>query len=449
VTRLVFLTRRRPTLRGVEGHFSSLLGVVSLSCLLVLTVTGVILTFFYDPSSTTVRYRGSYAPLEGVPVSRAYASTLHLSLEVRGGLLVRQAHHWAALVLPASLMLQLLCAFFTGRFRRPRHWSWVLLCLTFLLALGAGWSGYGLPDDQLAGTGLRIFEGIVVGIPVIGTWATFVVFGGEFPGQIVERLYWLHVLVIPALLVVVLALRLRLSARDRSRRLRLRNGVLALRSAGMGLITAGVLVLMAGFLTISPIWLHGPSSTGDASSGSQPDWYMGFLDGALRLVPAGWELELLGGTVPLGLLVAQGLVGAFLGTVLLWPFLEARVTRDRAEHDVPDRPRMRPTRTAFGVAGIVFYGTLWAAAASDIVATQLHVSFERQVLALRGLLVLGPPVAFYVTRQICLGLVAQERDRARHGIETGRIVRSPEGGYSEIHEPLPPDDRAISSGDAA
>jgi ubiquinol-cytochrome c reductase cytochrome b subunit len=431
-----------------------------LSCLLVLTVTGVILMFFYEPSSDTVRYNGSYSPLEGVQVSRAYASTLHLSLEIRGGLLVRQAHHWAALVLPASLMLQLLSVFFTGGFRRPHHWSWVLLCLTFFLALAAGWSGYGLPDDQLAGTGLRIFEGILVGIPIIGSWSTFVLFGGEFPGHIIERLYWLHVGAIPVLLIVVLALRLRLAAgrsparpassgRTERNVVGLPAGVVVVRSLGLLLITTGVLVLMAGLVTISPVWLHGPSSAGDASSGSQPDWYMGFLDGALRLVPSGWEVELLDGTVPIGLLAAQGLVGAFLGVVLLWPFLEARVTGDRADHHVLVRPRMCPTRTAFGVAGIVFYGTLWTAAATDLIATQLHVAFERQVVALQVVLVLGPLVAFYLTRQICLGLVARERDEALHGRETGRIVRSPEGGYTEIHQPVPVEHGAISSEDAA
>ncbi|MDQ4055338.1 MAG: cytochrome b N-terminal domain-containing protein [Actinomycetota bacterium] len=455
--------RRRLSSRGGGAaplHWSSLLGVVSLSCLIVLTVTGVILLLFYEPSGDTVRYSGSYAPMEGVPVSRAYASTLHLSLEVRGGLLVRQAHHWAALVLPASLMLQMLSIFFTGRFRRPRHWSWVLLCLTFFLALAAGWSGYALPDDQLAGTGLRIFEGILVGIPVVGPRATFVIFGGEFPGSIIERLYWLHVGVIPVLLVVVLALRLLLAARRRPARLSSRGhternvaglpaGVVAVRSVGLFLITSGVLVLMAGLLTISPVWLHGPSSTADASSGSQPDWYMGFLDGALRLVPSGWEVELLGGTVPIGLLVAQGLVGAFLGVVLLWPFLEARVTGDRADHHLLDRPRMCPTRTALGVAGIVFYGSLWTAGATDLIATQLNVSFERQVVALRIVVVFGPLVAIYFTRQISLALVAQERDEALHGVATGRIMRSPQGGYTEIHKPVAGDHRALSSGDAA
>ena len=446
--------------RAVPLHWSTLLGVISLSCFAVLTVTGVVLLFFYDPSSDTVRYSGSYPLLQGVPVSKAYASTVHLSLEVRGGLLVRQAHHWAALVLPASLMLQLLSTFFTGGFRRPRHWSWVLLALTFVLALAAGWSGYGLPDDLLAGTGLRIVEGIVIGIPVVGSWASFVVFGGEFPGHVIEHMYWLHVAVVPALLIVVLALRLRLAVRRRSAQFPGRGrtehnlvglplSAVAVRALGLFLITAGVLFLLAGAVTISPIWIHGPSSTGHASAGSQPDWYTSFLDGALRLVPTGWEVQALGGTIPVGLLLAQGAVGAFLAVVVLWPFLEGRATGDRGPHHLLDRPRERPNRTAFGVAGLVFFVTLWVAGSTDLITTQFGLAFEHLVVALRAILVIGPAAAFYLTRQLCLALAEQDRERLLHGFETGRIIRSPEGGYSEVHAPLDDDRRAIISHDRA
>ena len=168
------LSRNRAAARRAAGPRGAaalvpLFGIVSLSCFVVLAVSGIILLFFYDPSTDMVRYGGSYPQLQGVPVSKAYDSTLHLSLDVPGGLLVRQVHHWAALVLPGSLLLQMLCTFFTGGFRRPRQWSWVLLVLTFLLALAGGWSGYALPDDLLAGTGLRIVEGILVGIPIIGS----------------------------------------------------------------------------------------------------------------------------------------------------------------------------------------------------------------------------------------------------------------------------------------
>ncbi|GAA4718251.1 cytochrome b [Nocardioides conyzicola] len=444
----------RPVTRTVPLHWSTLLGVVSLGCFFVLAVTGVVLLFFYEPSTDTVRYDGGYALLQGVPVSKAYASTLHISFDVPGGLLVRQAHHWAALVLPASLILQMLSTFFTGGFRRPRQWSWVLLGLTFLLALAGGWSGYGLPDDMLAGTGLRIAQGILVGIPLVGTWASFVLLGGEFPGHLVERMYWLHVAVVPALLVLVLGVRFRLAlrrlpaqfpARGRTERnvVGLPLAAVVVRASGLFVITTGVLVLLAGLVTINPVWKYGPSSTAHASAGSQPDWYTGFLDGALRLVPSGWDLTAFGGTLPLAVLVPQAVVGAFLTVVLLWPFLEARATGDHREHHLLDRPRDRPTRTAFGVSGLVLFLSLWAAGATDLVTTQFSIAFEHQVVVLRTLLVLGPLVAFQLTRQLCLALVAKDREDAEHGYETGRIMRGVDGGYAEIHAPLDEDHRAV------
>ncbi|QWF20459.1 cytochrome b N-terminal domain-containing protein [Nocardioides sp. LMS-CY] len=440
--------------RAIPLHWTLLLGVISLSCLVILAVTGVILLYFFNPSNDPIRYDGSYPLLQGVPVSEAYASTLHISLEVPGGMLVRQTHHWAALVLPASLVLQMLSTFFTGGFRRPRQWSWVLLSFTFLLALAGGWSGYGLPDDMLAGTGLRIAQSILLGIPVVGTHASFLLLGGEFPGKVIERMYWLHVAVVPGLLLAVLALRFRLAVRrlpaqfpgpGRSDQnvVGLPLAAVVVRGLGLFLVTSGVLVLLGGTVAINPLWKYGPSSAGHASAGSQPDWYTGFLDGALRLVPSGWEVSALGGTVPLGVLVPQAVVGAFLATVVLWPFLEARATRDRREHHLLDRPREHPVRTPLGVAGIVFFLILWGAGATDLVTTQLSIAFEHQVLALRSLLVLGPLVAFQVARWICVGLVAHEREVAAHGFETGRIVRAPDGAYSEIHAPLDADHRVV------
>lgn len=432
--------------RVVPLHWSFLLGVVSLACFAVLTVTGIVLLFFYDPSSDTIRYDGSFAPLRGMEMSRAYASVLHISLDVPGGLLVRQAHHWAALVLPASLMLQMLSTFFTGGFRRPRQWSWVLLALTFVLVLAAGWSGYGLPDDLLAGTGLRIAEGIAIGIPVVGSWITLVLLGGEFPGAAITRMYWLHVAVVPVLLVVVLALRLRLALRRRPAQFagpgRTEENVIGLplraigvRAIGLFLISTGALIVLAGMVNIDPVWQHGPFDASVGSSGSQPDWYTGFLDGTLRLVPPSWEVSAFGHTWSLTVLLPQVLVGLFLAVVIAWPFVEARVTGDRREHHLLDRPREHPTRTGLGVAGIVFFLVLLASGSTDVVATQLHIGFEAQVVALRVALVAGPLVGFWLTRTLCRALSDHEYEEQVEGIETGRIMRSPEGGYSEIHRP--------------
>lgn len=424
---------------------ATLLGAVSAACLVLLVVTGVVLACFFDPSGESVTYDGSYALLRGVPVSEAYASVLHLSFEVRGGLLVRQVHHWAALVLPGTLMLQLLVTFFGGAFRRPRRLAWFLLCSALLAVLGAGWSGYGLPDDLLSGTGLRIFEGILIGLPVVGTRATAVVFGGEYPGQVVEHLYWAHVAVFPALAVAALVARavvvarlppLR-AARGRrpARRVPLR--VAALLLSGLGVVTAGWLVLLAGLVTINPVWVYGPASAGHASAGSQPDWYTGFLDGAVRLAPSGWELSAHGHTLPLGVLLPQLLVGGLLAAVVCWPFLEALVTRDRRRGEALERPRDHPVRTSLGAAGLTVYLTLLVAGATDWFTLQLGVAFEWQVHALRVWLVVGPVVVFQATRLVCLGLTAREQEVAEHGVETGVLVRRPDGGYEELTGPRP------------
>jgi ubiquinol-cytochrome c reductase cytochrome b subunit len=363
--------------RAVPNHWSNLFGVVSAASLIVLLVTGVILMFFYTPSSAPVEYTGSYPPLKGIEVSKAYDSTLRISFDIPGGLLIRQAHHWAALLLPASVIMQLLTTFFTGAFRRPRRGQWVLLILIFIVSLVGGWSGYALPDDMLSGTGLRIVEGIALGIPLIGTPLSRLLFGGEFPGEILANLYPIHVAIVPVLLVVLIALRVRSSYVHKPPQLsglgRTEDNVVgipllpnaAARAGGLLLLVTGVLLLISATVTINPIWLYGPASPGDASAGSQPDWYTGFLDGALRLVPPGWEFEWLDRTWTLAILVPLAVVGVFFVLAAAYPFIEGWVTGDDRDHHLLERPRNAPTRTGIGVAAIVFYGTLWIAGSAD------------------------------------------------------------------------------------
>lgn len=400
-------------------------GTVAAACFVVLLLTGVVLTLVYEPSVEPVVYRGGYAPLRGVTTSAAYASTVHLSLDVPGGLLVRQAHHWAALLLPAALLLQLATLFFTGLARRPGRRRWVLLVGVLLLVLAAGWSGYALPDDSLSGTGLRIVQGTTLAIPLVGTWLAQTLSGGEFPGRIVENLYVVH-LATPLLVVALVA----------ARRWRRGWGDVTVQTAGLGLVTAGLVTLMAGTLTISPVWRYGPSSPGDAYAGSQPDWYTAFLDGALRLVPPGWELDLGSRTLTLAVLVPLAAVGLLVGLLALWPFVEERLTGDHAEHLLPERPRDAPWRTAVGAAGVTFYATLWLAASADVLATELHVSFEGVIRVLRAVVLLGPVAAYVVARSACATLRAAEAERREHGAESGLIVRSPSGGYTERHAPV-------------
>lgn len=440
--------------RRVPTHWTHLLGVITVASLVVVTVTGVLLMFFYTPSSEIVTYTGSYAPLHGAEVSKAFASTMSLSFDVPGGRLLRQVHHWSGLLLPAAIVLQLVAIFFSGGFRRPRRGMWLLLFLAFIATLATGWSGYALPDDMLSGTGLRIVEGIVLGIPVIGTWLKTVLFGGSFPGQIIENLYPLHVVVFPAALVLFVVARgvaaWRHGPQQFPGRGRTEDGLVGVplvpngiaRAGGMFLVVTALLLAFGTLVTVSPIWLYGPSDPGNAGAGSQPDWYTGFLDGALRLVPPGWEFGWLGRTWTLAILAPLAIVGLFFAVVAAYPFLEEWATGDARRHELLDRPRIAPTRTGIGVAGLVFAGVLWAAGGADVIATSFHLSVEHVVTALQVTLLAGPLIGFSVARRMCLGLQRKDLDLLAHGYETGRIVRLPGGEYVEVHQPLDATERA-------
>jgi ubiquinol-cytochrome c reductase cytochrome b subunit len=440
--------------RVVPTHWTSLFGVVTAACLVGVTVTGLMLMFFYTPSSDTTTYAGSYAPLHGAVVSKAFDTTMRITFDVPGGLLIRQAHHWAALLLPASIVMQLLTAFFTGAFRRPRRGMWVLLFLIFVVSLVGGWSGYALPDDMLSGTGVRITEGVALGIPFIGTQLSFVLFGGQYPGEIIEHLYPLHVAVVPAALIALVALRGFAAWRQpppqfpgpgRTERNIVGVPLLpvaAARAGGLFLSVAGLITLISATVTVNPIWLYGPASPGDASAGSQPDWYTGFLDGALRLVPPGWEVVWLGRTWTLAVIVPLAVVTAYFLVVLVYPFVEEWVSGDRREHHLLDRPRNQPTRTAIGVAGMLFYGALWGAASADLLATHFHVALEHAIAFFQVALLAGPALGFFIAKRMCLALQRKDRELLLHGYETGRIVRLPGGEYVERHHPLSERERA-------
>jgi ubiquinol-cytochrome c reductase cytochrome b subunit len=448
--------REQARTRRWQPTWTNLLGAVAMGSAGVLLVTGVILMFFYVPSSAPTVYQGGYAPLHGATVSKAFASTLGLSIDVSGGMLLRQAHHWAGLLLPAALILQLISTFFTGAFRGPRRWAWALLVLLIVAVLADGWSGYALPDDLLSGTGLRIVEGIVLAIPLVGTWISAVLFGGAFPGTIIENLYPLHVAIVPVVIVALIVLRARVAWRAGPTRIPVARprppqpigfSTAVGRSVSVASITAGILLLVGGAVTISPVWLSGPSDPASASAGSQPDWYTGFLDGALRLVPPGWEVEWLGRTWTLAVLVPLAVIGAFILAVLVHPWLERWLTRDTSDPALLDRPRNMPARTGLGVAALVFYGTLWGAASADVLAQVLHLSLESVILTFQVTLLAGPVIAFAVTRRIALGLQARDREQLAHGVETGRIVRLPGGDYEEIPRGLDAETaRALTTG---
>ncbi|MEU9343187.1 cytochrome b N-terminal domain-containing protein [Streptomyces sp. NPDC048278] len=433
--------------RAFPDHWSFLLGEICLYSFIVIIVTGIYLSLYFHPSMKVVQYNGSYLPLRGQPVSEAFDSTLHISFDVRGGLLIRQAHHWAALVFIGAMLVHMLRVFFTGAFRKPREFQWLFGFLLLVLGMFGGLTGYDLPDDLLSGTGLAVVNGTILSIPVVGTYLSMFLFGGEFPGtELVARFNTIHVLIIPAVMVGLLLAHLILLLHHKHTQYpgpgRSNTNVVgpplkvrAVKSAGLFSLVAGAVFAAAAVAQINPVWLYGPYRVDQVSAGSQPDWYMGVADGLLRVMP-GWEIALWGHTLALDNLIPL-LVGVGLFLAMgAYPFIESWVTGDDREQHLLDRPRNRPVRTALGVAWISFYLLSLVGAANDIIATRFHVSVESVTWAVRIGLFVVPPAAYAVAKRWALGLQRADRDKVLHGRETGVIKRLPHGEFVEVHAPL-------------
>jgi ubiquinol-cytochrome c reductase cytochrome b subunit len=434
-------------------HWSFLLGEIALFSFVVLLLSGTFLTFWYVPSQGEVIYDGSYAPLRGLVMSEAYASTLDLSFEVRGGLLMRQVHHWSAMLFIAGLTIHMLRMFFTGAFRKPREVNWLIGLTLFVLAVVEGFVGYSLPDDLLSGTGLRIAEGLMRSIPIAGSYVSYFAFSGEFPGDdFIPRLFIVHVLLIPGLLVALITVHLILVVYHKHTQFpgpgRTEKNVVgppampvyAAKAGGFFFIVFGVTTLMSAVFQINAVWNYGPYNPAEVTAGSQPDWYMGWLDGGLRIMP-NWETTIFGWTFSWNVFVPGVLLFGLLLTILaLYPFIERWMTGDDREHHLLDRPRNVPVRTGFGVAGITAYGLLWAASGSDIIAVWFHLSIYDIIWFIRIAVFVGPVIAFIVTKRICIALQRKDRDLVLHGYETGIITRSADGAYAERHAPLSTDE---------
>ena len=430
-------------------HWSFMLGEVALYSFIILLLSGTYLTLFFNPSMTEVIYNGSYVPLKGVKMSEAYSSTLAISFDVRGGLLMRQIHHWAALFFTAAVSVHLLRVFFTGAFRKPREINWVIGTLLLVLALLEGFSGYSLPDDLLSGTGLRIAQGIIQAIPLVGTYVAMFLFGGEFPGtDIMPRLYAIHILLIPGILLALITVHLIMVFYQKHTQFpgpgRTESNVVGFRlfpiymakAGGFFFVVFGITVLISALVTINPIWLYGPYTPSQVTAGSQPDWYIGWLDGAVRLMP-NLESVIFGYTLSWNILVPALIIPGIMFTALgLYPWIEAWATGDKREHHLLDRPRNAPTRTGLGVMSLTFYMILVISGGNDIIASAFNLSINQITWTFRFLLFILPPLAFVLTKRICLGLQRRDNDRLLHGYETGRILRLPNGEFIEIHEPI-------------
>ncbi|MFG2979478.1 cytochrome bc complex cytochrome b subunit [Streptomyces sp. NPDC048331] len=430
-------------------HWSFMLGEICLYSFIIIILTGVYLTLFFHPSMNEVVYHGSYVPMQGVMMSEAFASTLNISFEVRGGLLIRQIHHWAALIFVAAMVVHMMRVFFTGAFRKPREVNWIFGFLLLVLGMFTGFTGYSLPDDLLSGTGVRFMQGAILSVPVVGTYLSMFLFGGEFPGgDFVARFYSVHILLLPGIMMGLLVAHLILVFYHKHTQFagpgKTNNNVVGMpllpvymaKAGGFFFLVFGVIAAVAAIATINPIWALGPYRPDHVSTGAQPDWYMGMPEGLIRAMP-GWEINLWGHTLVLGVFIPLLLFPLVLGAIAVWPFIESWVTGDKREHHILDRPRNVPTRTAFGVAWIAEYIVLLIGGGNDMFAQYFHLSINSITWFVRIGFFVVPVLAFIVTKRICLGLQRRDHDKVLHGRETGIIKRLPHGEFVEVHEPLP------------
>jgi len=443
---------RRALNKVFPDHWSFLLGEIALYSFIVLLLTGTFIALFFDPSAKEVEYSGSYTPLKGVVMSQAYNTALNISFDVRGGLVMRQMHHWAALLFMAAIIVHMFRVFFTGAFRKPREANWIVGVSLFWLGFLEGFCGYGLPDDALSGTGLRIASAITLSIPVVGTWVTTSLFGGEFPGDVIlDRMYIAHVLLVPAIILGLITVHMALLVKQKHTQWpgpgRTNHNVVGVRmfpgfaakGGGFFMIVFSVIAFLGGLFQINPIWLFGPYKASVVSAASQPDWYVMFLDGSTRLMPA-WELRWHmfghGYTMAPVFWPTVVLPGILTMLPMFYPFIEARFTRDKTAHHLLQRPRDVPTRSALGAMAITFYMVLFLSGGNDVIADKFNISLNATTWFGRiGILVL-PPLAYYVTHRICLGLQQHDREVLVHGIETGILRRSVDGRFYEVHQPL-------------
>ncbi|WP_371501563.1 ubiquinol-cytochrome c reductase cytochrome b subunit [Kitasatospora sp. NBC_00374] len=450
--RLGIYTLARSNLRKIfPDHWSFMLGEICLYSFVVIILSGVYLTLFFKPSMAEVVYHGPYAPLDGIRMSEAYASTMKLSFEIRGGLLIRQIHHWAALVFVAAMFVHMMRVFFTGAFRKPREINWVFGFLLLFLGMLDGFFGYSLPDDLLSGTGIRFIEGTLLAVPVAGTYIQMFLFGGEFPGtDIVPRFFTVHVLLVPGIMLGLLVAHLILVFHHKHTQWagpgKTEKNVVGMplmpvylaKAGGFFFLVFGVIAVMSAVASINPIWAYGPYRPDQVSTDAQPDWYMGFAEGLIRVMP-GWEVSVPGGhTLNLGILIPFLLFPIVLFALAAYPFVEAWITRDTRERHLLDRPRNAPVRTALGAAWISLYLVLLAGGGNDLFATHLHLSLNAITYAVRTAVFVVPVAFFAVTRRWCLGLQRRDREKVLHGRESGIIKRLPHGEFVEVHTPLTP-----------
>jgi ubiquinol-cytochrome c reductase cytochrome b subunit len=443
--RLGFAPFVRHALRkAFPDHWSFMLGEIALYCYLVLLATGIYLGLVFDPSGAKEVYHGAYQPLDGQVVSAAYASALRISLETESGLLIRQMHHWAALIFVAAITVHASRVFFTGAFRKPRELNWMIGTTLLLLALLAGFTGYSLPDDMLSGTGLRIAVSIALSIPFVGAPLASALIGGQWPqAAFTGRLFFIHVFLLQGLIVGAITAHLVILWRQKHTQFRssgrtARNVVgsplwpqYAFKSAALGLGVAALITTLGAFIEINPIWQYGPYEPWIVASPAQPDWYVGWLDGALRLGP-NWEPLIFGHPIPPAFWPGVAMPAVYFAILYAWPLIERKLTRDAARHELLDQPYDVPWRTGVGVALLTYVAVLEFGGSDDIFARFLYVPVESLVTVYRVLLGLLP-LAFGLTAyRLCREFRARKMQPETRSGAAAELVRNAAGGYDAI-----------------
>ncbi|MDQ2866694.1 MAG: cytochrome bc complex cytochrome b subunit [Candidatus Eremiobacteraeota bacterium] len=426
--------------KAFPDHWSFMIGEINVYCFMLLVATGTFLALFFDASAAQTTYGGPYPLLHGASMSQAYASALRLSFEVNAGLLVRQTHHWLALLFVAGIVVHMGRVFFTGAFRKPRELNWVLGVVLFLLAMAAGFTGYSLPDDLLSGTGLRIADSVLLSVPFIGTWASFLLLGGAFPSvAMIGRLFVAHVYIIPAGIALCITVHLAVLWRQKHTQFpgpgRTERNVVgsplfpnyAAKSLALMAAVAAIALALGALVQINPVWLYGPYSASQVVSPAQPDWYVGWLDGALRLGPA-FALHVFGHTIPSPFWPAVALPSVLFILLIGWPWIEAALCNDRAAHQLLNRPREVPLRTALGVALFVFALGLTLAGSGDVQARYVHEPITAITAFYRVFCIVAPVFAFAVTYAFARNLQSTAGVAQAKRV---RLRRNSAGGFDE------------------
>ncbi|HZT65919.1 MAG TPA: ubiquinol-cytochrome c reductase cytochrome b subunit [Acidimicrobiales bacterium] len=432
-------------------HWSFMLGEIALYSFIILIITGVYLSLFFVDSGKEIIYHGSYLPLRGVKMTEAYQSTIDISFNVRAGLVMRQMHHWAAIIFIGAIGIHMCRVFFTGAFRRPREINWTIGLTLMLLAVANGFFGYSLPDDLLSGTGLRIAYSVFESIPIIGTWIVYWLFGGAFPGDnLFERMLVIHMFVLPLLILGLLTAHLVIIMRQHHTQFPGKGATetnvvgtpmwpgYAAKSGGYFFMTFAVTAALAGVAQINPIWLYGPYDPYKVTTFAQPDWYIGWLEGSLRLMP-NWETHLPGHMIPNAFFPGILLPGLIFNVLYAYPFIESYLTGDKTPHNLLDRPRDRPARAGFGAGMLTFFFILLIAGSDDLISVFLDTPLQLVVWVLRVLLFVAPVIVGLVTYEMCreLSKVPDGGKRKRANI----IVRTADGAYHSVpSEPHPADE---------